>query len=325
MMSEEITRAGLSDVGCWIDGHWGQYGIARMVELAKGYGYADDEVINIAMRHLDECEHPHTDNEISDDEHQNLSDAADEVEAWLNENVASDGFYFEWYEGEFFLRATFRVLADAEGLTKLKWEGQDYRGGVWHETNTPEGGDTVSMGTLGMQPFGQYDHGEADAYEVPCTIWGDYVGGAYERSNYRSLIRDMPDTFIEVTGGYNSQYLAIAADYSGDDAEDLLRIMTGLREQYPLYDEEDYYALETELANEAWDAWLKMDLMSDLDKLGVDTDKVDEDQLRDRFYTLVIEAGEYPYAETADSVVFPGQTEITAQLAAELPHVEEEL
>ena len=56
----EITRALPSDAGCWIDGHWGQYAVARMVAMAESYGYVDEIVAGIAHRHLYECEHPGT-------------------------------------------------------------------------------------------------------------------------------------------------------------------------------------------------------------------------------------------------------------------------
>jgi hypothetical protein len=98
------TRATPDDVGCWIDGHWGQYGIARMVEIASENGYEDDELVSIARRHLNAMA-PSDLPEITDDEHEILSDACDEVEAWLNEHVAPADHYFEWSDGEFFLRA----------------------------------------------------------------------------------------------------------------------------------------------------------------------------------------------------------------------------
>ncbi len=97
-----IERASETDAGCWVDGHWGQYGLARMVSIAEDCGYDDDEVIDIATRHLASIG-PSTSEPITDDEHEILRDAADEVEQWLNDNVAPDGYYFGWYDGEFML------------------------------------------------------------------------------------------------------------------------------------------------------------------------------------------------------------------------------
>lgn len=97
-----MTKAEPTDAGCWVDGHWGQYAVARMVELAADHGYDDGEVVGLARRHLASAG-PSVAPDLSDDEHEQLSWAADEVEAWMNEHVAPAGFYFEWSEGEFFL------------------------------------------------------------------------------------------------------------------------------------------------------------------------------------------------------------------------------
>ena len=110
----EITRALPSDAGCWIDGHWGQYAVARMVEIAESCGYVDDQIIDIADRHL--ASMAYSREPITDEEHEILSDACDEVEAWLNEHVAPEGFYFGWYEGEFYL--------SAEGDDDEEWAGE---------------------------------------------------------------------------------------------------------------------------------------------------------------------------------------------------------
>lgn len=101
----DITRATVADAGCWIDGHWGQYGVARMVELAQGHGYSDSEVTDLAAR-KQAAMGPSDAPGLSDDEEEHLSDAADEVENWLNENVAPEGYSFGWYDGEFFLQST---------------------------------------------------------------------------------------------------------------------------------------------------------------------------------------------------------------------------
>lgn len=96
------------DTGCYIDGHWGQYGIARLVDIARGYGYGDDnlpgtaEVIAIASKKLEAMTYPSRDITLTDDEEERLSDASDEVEDWLNHNVAPDGYSFGWHDGEFF-------------------------------------------------------------------------------------------------------------------------------------------------------------------------------------------------------------------------------
>lgn len=102
-----ITMATASDAGCWIDGHWGQYATARLVEIAQAHGYANDVITDIAGRHMWRCEHPTADYTegtfISDDDHETLIEASDEIEAWMNEHVAPEGYSFGWFDGEFFL------------------------------------------------------------------------------------------------------------------------------------------------------------------------------------------------------------------------------
>ena len=101
---ERLTSA--DNAGCWIDGHWGQYGIARMIQIASEFGFVDSasnppfatlDCVDIALRHLS----PGSD--VDWLELENMEQAADDVENWLNENIAPEGFSFGWYDGEFFL------------------------------------------------------------------------------------------------------------------------------------------------------------------------------------------------------------------------------
>ena len=97
-----IVKATASDAGCWVDGHWGQYGSARLVEIAEGLGYGDMYVIGLAHKHLASMG-PSTSDGLTDEEYQILADADDEVTGWLNEHVAPEGYSFGWYDGEYFL------------------------------------------------------------------------------------------------------------------------------------------------------------------------------------------------------------------------------
>jgi hypothetical protein len=112
-----------------------------------------------------------------------------------------------------------------------------------------------------------------------------------------------------------------------DAARSLVDIFTGLRDEYPLYDEEDDSMLVMELADDAWDAYASWDLRRDLrdamaDLFGGDddaasdaVDEISDADLRERFYAAVWESDEYPYAETADSVVFPMWDDVVNRLA----------
>lgn len=97
-------KASVQHVGCLVDGHWGQYGIARMIEIATDFGYLNAEDVGLARRKL-AAMMPSNAPALSDDDEQKLIDAADDVERWLNDNVAQDGHSFGWNDGEFFYMA----------------------------------------------------------------------------------------------------------------------------------------------------------------------------------------------------------------------------
>jgi hypothetical protein len=123
------------DAGCWIDGHHGQYTTPMMLRIAVEYGWdgLDDAEKDAMMRWLNGLD-------FDGDEVENLMDAVDEAEAWLNENVAPDGYSFGWHDGEFFLmrREWWMELDDLidelpspdycrmskkEAIERLTWEG----------------------------------------------------------------------------------------------------------------------------------------------------------------------------------------------------------
>jgi hypothetical protein len=204
-------------------------------------------------------------------------------------------------------------------MYNLHWNGQEMTRDdnghlVWVDTDSPVGGDSVSMGTLGMDLA---KNGETVThYEVPMTVWGDYCGSSVERSNYRALLSDYPDTFVEVLGGYHSQYLAIPVDGL---TEDLREIFTDLVEQYPLYDESDHSELEMTEASEQYEQWAKADILSSLARdHDIDTDTIDEDWLSTEFWSFMSTQGEYPYLEDAVTIVYPNMDEFVTSIARTL-------
>jgi hypothetical protein len=229
--------------------------------------------------------------------------------------------------------------ADLRGYV---FEGSYLRGNTWTELDAPTGGETAAWSNF-RAPYGDET---ATYFEVPVTCWGDYVGSDIERSNHRSLRRDYPETFVDATAypGAHTLMVPVASlaalidvdddgEIDDDAAQDLVNIFTALRDEYPLYDEEDSSALVTELADEAWNAYASWDLRRDLrdavysilvyhvNSADVDdatdhiVDEIDDADLRERFYTAVWESNEYPYAETADSVVFPMWDDVVNRLA----------
>lgn len=199
----------------------------------------------------------------------------------------------------------------------LAWSGRamtkDY---AWVDEPMPTSG-RVSMGYGGLSEAGPTD--ETAAYEFPVTVWGDYVGSTVERSNYRVLVEDYGDNVIEVLGGYNSQYIAVAASLREEDPETwaaLEEIAVGL-EDYPLINDEDHSLLEMEIADEAWDQWLRMDTEHDLGEI-VDPellDLFDPKDVESEYYRLTYDQNYGPECEGADSCYFPFHAQVVAELA----------
>ncbi len=161
------------------------------------------------------------------------------------------------------------------------------------------------------------------------TLWSDYSGSTVERSNERSLREDYPGTFVKLYGGYGTSGLMLPVDrptawFADDDDGGLERWQSLLEdlahlEDYPLYSDDDHSALETEIADEAWDAYARADLLRDLASAGVPDDALADDAtLRARFYALTYSQNYGPECETADSCYFPFWDTTVATLAAEL-------
>ena len=113
----------------------------------------------------------------------------------------------------------------------------------------------------------------ADLYVIGCLWWGDYTGDDVARSNHRSLRRDFPDEFIGLFDAIGTAGLALPPGCRNDK---LVTALLGLRD-YPLYDDDDNSALIIELADEAWDGWLRLDVPAMLrDEHGIDTDDTAE-------------------------------------------------
>jgi len=94
--------------GCWIDGHWGHYGVARLVDIAQDLGMeisSLDESAVWAYRNNEERFQDEQTGEYHDASEWLFSQGGlgDEAEEWLNENIAKPGFSFGWSDGEFFL------------------------------------------------------------------------------------------------------------------------------------------------------------------------------------------------------------------------------
>ena len=95
-MSEAVKRVEPGAAGCWINGDIGHYLSAEIILIAEDYGWKDSKAIDAAYRYWG-----------NDPNDENIAeyvyDAADDAIAWMNENVAPEGYTFDYHEGEFFL------------------------------------------------------------------------------------------------------------------------------------------------------------------------------------------------------------------------------
>ena len=172
----------------------------------------------------------------------------------------------------------------------------------------PMGGEETSYGFYRIMSVDDYNgkyrmsEDSVTYLEVPGTVWGDYCGSVYNRSNMRRLLEDYPDTFVTVGMDFSSTCLLLPLNSAMP--EGLGDILDGL-EDYPIYDESDLSELETEMTDEAWDRWGAWDLRRDLEKaLGDDSlEDVEDDALREAWWAACEVAGFYPYAEDATNMI----------------------
>lgn len=86
--------------GCYVDNHWGQYAIARAIKVALNWGWEDEEAQDLADRHL-AAMMPSESPSLDHGEFELLVDAADDAEAWLNDNCCIENHYWGWNDGDF--------------------------------------------------------------------------------------------------------------------------------------------------------------------------------------------------------------------------------
>lgn len=96
-----VKKLSPADAGCWVDGHWGQYAVARMTQIAGQGGYDSQRILDLADRHL--ASQTTGDTGLTPDESEELMDASDSAEQWMNEHLAPEGYLFSWEDGEFWL------------------------------------------------------------------------------------------------------------------------------------------------------------------------------------------------------------------------------
>jgi len=124
---------------------------------------------------------------------------------------------------------------------------------------------------------------------------GDDTAGqtsTVDRSNYRSLQRDYPETEWLDRSYANVDTLGILAR---DLTEDLTEILTGLAEQYCLYDESDLSELESEEITESYGQYVRYDLRALLPESVQDRwDDLTSEQDAELFWSTVSDLEIYP-------------------------------
>lgn len=150
--------------------------------------------------------------------------------------------------------------------------------------------------------------GEPDGQAMPFVDFSDVAAddGGFEqcdtgrRSNFRVLLRQNefhePDLgrplFVKVGYGRTEAIGAFVEDLS----DEVIAMMVGLKEQYPVLDEEDMSALEQEEITASWDGWLRSELYGECGRMHrhngamqVIWDSLGEDVVEGLFWNAVRE------------------------------------
>jgi hypothetical protein len=129
---------------------------------------------------------------------------------------------------------------------------------------------------------------EPSDWILPSLLSGsDYSGGSVTVSNHRVFLERFendeggePNPGIRrVWGGYGTYGVAIRLDSITEEIQEVLDRL----ENYCVMDEDLMSEVERKAENEAWDSWVKGDLVSALDKLGIEIDR-DDERLPELFY-----------------------------------------
>ncbi len=146
-------------------------------------------------------------------------------------------------------------------LTACKYESYNYSKGTYNET--PEMGENLAFSDLNTRVK------TSEYYLINFVQWGDYSGDTVSRANYDTIIKKWGKNPLvwSVVGGHWSHGILIHADILEND--DFLEIFESI-ENYPVLDDEHLTELELSIQDSAWDDWVRSDLDSALDNLGIE-------------------------------------------------------
>jgi len=129
------------------------------------------------------------------------------------------------------------------------------------------------------------------------------------RSNYRRLREDYVNVWIDISYSNANSLGAIVSDLS----DDLIHILVGLKEEYPIYDESDLSELEDTEISDSWDQYHKSDVLSEITEKLESDDKndiidkfleMDNDDIRKLFWQCVSETDNSPEHNGLD-IIWP--------------------
>jgi len=211
---------------------------------------------------------------------------------------------------------------DTENVTVVTGEtfADNYNVTRWTMSHDPR--DMSWIGWAEIHNTQDSYHATTDEYAIwliESASWGDYSNAGIEnRSNHRSLLRDYPEHLIEVgLSSHDGQSLALII---GPAVPDELIGAIHHFDEWHIYDEDDESALTDELATEAWEEYQRHDIVQTLTGGGSEfidehIDGLNEEWLKNRFYAAYSTGKyDYPYAETATSIVFPQYDKVIAEI-----------
>jgi len=102
--------------GCWVDGHWGQYGPDHLADRAtevrwEPETWADDpRQIRDIIDTIETWGYPRDGTDMRSEAVGIIAalwelhiESADGIQTWLNDHTYTDGYSWGWYDGEFYL------------------------------------------------------------------------------------------------------------------------------------------------------------------------------------------------------------------------------
>ena len=95
-MSYRIDESAV-ETGCWVDGHWGQYAVTQLIDIARNRGFEVSRTGELAISNYTSGY-----DVASSAEDDLVVQLGDDALYFINDEVLPDGYRVDWYEGEVF-------------------------------------------------------------------------------------------------------------------------------------------------------------------------------------------------------------------------------